>query len=92
MDLYPPSSLAVADIPRNIGAVRNRGIEISLRANLLRGQKDWNWELGLNMAHNRNKVTKLEKDGGIATGMDVTVQGLEIKSSWRICYGSFLRL
>ena len=71
----PPSSLAVADIPRNIGAVRNRGIEISLRANLLRGQKDWNWELGLNMAHNRNKVTKLEKDGGIATGMDVTVQG-----------------
>ncbi len=71
----PPSSLAVSSVPRNIGAVRNQGIEVSLRANLLRGKKDWNWELGLNVAHNRNKVTKLVEEGAIDNGMGITIHG-----------------
>ncbi len=70
----PPSSLAVPTVSRNIGSVRNQGIEISLRANLLRDKSDWSWELGLNTAHNRNKVTKLEKDGGVDNGMGIIIQ------------------
>lgn len=70
-----PSSLAVPDIPRNIGSVRNQGIEISLRANLLRDKQDWSWELGLNAAHNRNKVIKLVEEGAIANGMGITMHG-----------------
>ena len=75
-DYTPPSSLAVAAVPRNVGSVRNQGIEVSLRANdLLRKTKDWSWELGLNLSHNSNKVTHLEEEGAIANGMGVTVQG-----------------
>lgn len=71
----PPSSLAVGSVPRNVGAVRNQGIELSLRANLLRNKTDWSWELGLNLAHNRNKVTRLVEEGAIDNGMGITIQG-----------------
>ena len=71
----PPSSLAVGSVPTNVGAVRNKGIELTLRANLLRNQKDWNWELGLNASHNHNRITKLVEEGAIANGMGITVQG-----------------
>ncbi len=74
-DYTPPSSLAVGTVPRNVGSVRNQGIELSLRANLLRNQKDWSWELGLNLAHNSNKVTHLVEEGAIENGMGITVQG-----------------
>lgn len=71
----PPSSLAVEPIPTNVGSVRNQGIEISLRANLLRGKKDWSWELGLNASHNRNKVLELVEQGETDNGMGITIQG-----------------
>lgn len=71
----PPSSLAVDPIPTNVGSVRNQGIEISLRANLLRGKKDWSLELGLNASHNRNRVLELVEQGGSDNGMGITVQG-----------------
>lgn len=58
-----------------MGSVRNQGIEISLRANLLRGKKDWSWELGLNASHNRNKVLELVEQGETDNGMGITIQG-----------------
>lgn len=71
-----PSSLGLTgSIPRNIGAVRNQGIELSLRAHLFQDNEDWKWELGLNAAGNRNKVTSLVEEGGLANGMGITVQG-----------------
>ena len=71
----PPSSLAVSSVPTNIGAVRNQGIEVTLRANIFQHKKDWKWELALNASHNRNKVTRLVEEGAQANGMGITVQG-----------------
>lgn len=52
-------------MPYNIGAVRNRGVEVSLNYEILHNQ-DWNWEIGGNFTFNRNKVTKLLSDNAIA--------------------------
>lgn len=41
----------------NNGEMRNRGIEFSLTANLIR-KKDWNFAVDFNFAHNKNKMLK----------------------------------
>lgn len=42
----------------NIGSMRNRGVEIDIRAVAIQTE-DVSWTLGLNMAHNRNTLTGL---------------------------------
>ncbi len=42
----------------NIGDMENKGMEFS--ANVIPVQtKDWNWDIGFNLAYNKNKITKL---------------------------------
>lgn len=48
----------------NIGAVRNRGIELSLNYDILKNH-DWSWSIGGNLTLNRSKVTKLVNDKAI---------------------------
>ncbi len=43
----------------NVGELQNRGLEITLNGNPIRN-KDWNWNIGFNIAFNSNKVKKLE--------------------------------
>lgn len=43
----------------NNGEMRNRGIEFSLTANLIR-KKDWNFAVDFNFAHNKNKMLKVD--------------------------------
>lgn len=43
---------------QNIGAVRNKGFELNLDANLL-SLKDWQWNFSFNLAHNKNKIEEL---------------------------------
>jgi TonB-dependent starch-binding outer membrane protein SusC len=42
----------------NVGAMKNRGIELSLNADILSTDKI-QWSVGYNVAYNRNKITKL---------------------------------
>ncbi len=44
----------------NVGTLENKGFEISINA-LPISTDDFTWELGLNLAHNENKITKLNK-------------------------------
>ena len=43
---------------QNIGAMTNKGIEISLNGRVLK-LKDFTWDIAVNFAHNTNKVTEL---------------------------------
>jgi len=43
----------------NVGKVRNRGIELALRGVLV-DTKDFNWDLGLSFATNRNEILELQ--------------------------------
>lgn len=39
----------------------NKGIEIMLNMDILR-KKDFSWNMSLNLAHNKNEITKLSSD------------------------------
>lgn len=73
---FPSSSTGGSmTMNRNVGSVTNRGIELNLTSHLV-ANKDWNVTLGFNLAHNKNKVTKLVSEGATKTAMEgVIVQG-----------------
>jgi len=52
-----PYTSGYSSILENIGSVNNRGFEITLNTQNLTGA--FKWETSFNIAHNRNKVTKL---------------------------------
>lgn len=53
----PPSS-GFYEVMQNAGAVRNRGIEFNIDANII-NTKDWRWDVGFNIGFNQNRVTSL---------------------------------
>ncbi|QKG53603.1 SusC/RagA family TonB-linked outer membrane protein [Hymenobacter sp. BRD67] len=46
-----------SNVTQNVGALRNRGLEIALNGRILDG--DFKWNLGANMSFNRNLITSL---------------------------------
>lgn len=46
----------------NIGGLRNRGVEVALSGSVFSPENPFQWDLGVNVAHNNNKITSL-KDG-----------------------------
>lgn len=69
-----PSSMAVSTMNRNIGSVRNQGLEFNVRGTVLQ-KNDISLVLGLNLSHNKNKVIKLEKDGAFTSYNGTIIQG-----------------
>ena len=53
-----PSSTGFTTYKDNIGEVMNKGLEIQLRSTLL-NTKDWYVAAFVNMAHNKNEITKI---------------------------------
>ncbi|MBD5378319.1 MAG: SusC/RagA family TonB-linked outer membrane protein [Bacteroides sp.] len=70
---FPPSATS-GSMPRNIGSVRNAGIELTATGNIITG-RDWDFDLTLNLSHNRNKVTKLVEEGRVQAALDAIVHG-----------------
>lgn len=52
-----PASLGYTSTVQNVGEIQNKGLEISLDANIFTG--DFTWNLSPNISFNRNKVVKL---------------------------------
>lgn len=64
-----PSSLGYRNTIRNVGEVQNKGLELALNASLVKGTdkgRSFGWNLGANIAFNRNKVVKLYNNQDIA--------------------------
>lgn len=49
------------NIMANVGDMKNQGVELSLNADAIR-TKDFNWNIALNLAHNKNEVTHLSNE------------------------------
>ncbi|WP_420187607.1 SusC/RagA family TonB-linked outer membrane protein [Bacteroides pyogenes] len=64
-----PSHSGVNTFLSNNGEIQNQGIELEFNAKLL-NTKDWKWNLGLNMAHNKNKIISLPYNGKIRNMQD----------------------
>ncbi|MGV3529747.1 MAG: SusC/RagA family TonB-linked outer membrane protein [Flavisolibacter sp.] len=56
-----PGNTGYATVIGNLGSTQNRGIELSLDADVLK-KKDFTWNVAFNVARNRNKLVKLNDD------------------------------
>ena len=56
-----PSTSGFSSLLSNVGEVQNRGLELSVGANIIRSS-DWNVNLTVNFSHNENTITKLYGD------------------------------
>lgn len=61
---------------RNIGSVRNRGVDINLQTKNITGE--FNWETNLNFSLNRNEVLKLSGGNPIISGNKSIAEGREL--------------
>jgi len=64
----PPTAGVDGTYWANIGKTQNKGLELSLNAAIIQSNNGWNWDLGINLYGNRNKIVELasgvEKDEG----------------------------
>jgi len=59
LDITLPSTSGVGSYTGNIGKTQNKGWEFSLNGIIIDNKNGWNWEAGLNIYQNRNKLTEL---------------------------------
>lgn len=50
---------------QNIGSMRNTGIEFQMDVDIIQS-KDWNWNVGFNISHNKSKILNLGDDEVLA--------------------------
>ena len=55
-----PGTGGVEGFTGNIGTTQNKGFEFSLNGIIIDNKNGWNWEAGINLYANRNKLTSLE--------------------------------
>ena len=77
-DISTPSTSGFTSIFKNIGSLENKGVEISLGADVLTGAFKWNTQL--NWSRNRNKVLEIP---GYTPSTQGTISGhLKVNGSW----------
>ncbi len=59
LDVTMPSSTGVSSYVGNIGKTENKGWELTLNGILIDNHNGWNWEAGINLYQNRNKLVAL---------------------------------
>ena len=59
LDVSMPSTSGVSSYTGNIGNTENKGFELTLNGIIIDNKNGWNWEAGINLYANRNKLTKL---------------------------------
>ena len=62
-----PYTTGFSSAMRNVGSIRNRGLELSLNLDIFRDRNGWNWSIGGNIAANRSKVLDLAGNGFLTT-------------------------
>jgi TonB-dependent starch-binding outer membrane protein SusC len=79
-----PSISGFASIDGNVGKVRNRGIELSLRGDVIKTQ-NFRWELSGNITHNKNSVIEILRDSTIS-GLTILAKGKPLNSFYLVEY------
>jgi TonB-linked SusC/RagA family outer membrane protein len=89
-DVSQPSSTGVNSVIHNIGKVSNKGIEVELNYDFLKG-KMWRLSAGANATFLKNKIVKLPeamRENGYITGTKKWMEGKSIYQFWlRQWYG-----
>ena len=64
----PQPPYLVGTMLANVGDLVNKGVELTLNANILR-QKDWTLDANISLAYNKQEITKLSNDTYLAVGL-----------------------
>ena len=83
-DVPLPPSTGYASVYKNIGSMKNTGVELQLGYNVIR-EKSFNWRVDLNLTHFKNKITKLPAEqtkNGIINGTKKLMIGHSIFEFW----------
>ena len=67
-----PKETGFSTITRNVGAMRNRGFELAISANILRS-RDWKWDIGFNLSRNNSVILALADGVPFYTGSDSAI-------------------
>ena len=59
--------VGVTSMWKNIGEMQNQGFELSIGGDIIR-TKDWDWNIEINLGHNKNKLKKLYKTKNAGSG------------------------
>ena len=85
---YAPSAAASSTITRNLGGVKNAGVEASITTTLI-DRRNFSWDVTIGGSHNKNKVTYLGfDDAGVElpatprTSTSRTIAGYPLGSIW----------
>lgn len=77
------------DVYKNLGEVKNEGIELSLNGRLIQ-KRDLNWNVNFNISHNYNVVTDVQglSPDAIRSGTNETrvIEGYPLGTSYTIVY------
>lgn len=79
--ILPPSYGSVASQLRNLGAVKNAGVEVAINAQILQGEK-LGWDVNLAGSANDNKVVSLGNNPPQVGTTSRTVAGYPIGGLW----------
>ncbi len=63
MNVQLPYTTGFSSVIRNIGSVRNRGLELNLNTINIKGK--FQWQTNFNIAFNKNRVMKLDDDNDV---------------------------
>lgn len=88
LDVPIPASTGYTSLKRNIGALQNQGVELSLNAKLV-DLYNWTFIVGANMAYNKNKVLDLYYTDKIYTSEESIVPDYEVGKSYDMLYGPY---
>ncbi|WP_207493885.1 SusC/RagA family TonB-linked outer membrane protein [Aridibaculum aurantiacum] len=72
------STSGFGSIPSNFGSLRNRGIEIMLRGDVVR-TRDFRWTLEGNFTYNQNRIVEIPTDSTV-TGVTILAKGRPLNS------------
>ena len=75
-----PSTAGWSGYYQNVGSVRNKGIEFSVNASILGKESPLSWNVGLNIAHNQNRINSLKDGVDIPAGNKRYSEGRDIDS------------
>ena len=79
LDLTIPSTSGATSILTNIGTLRNTGVEMSIFGTPIK-TKNFSWEIGINIASNKNKVEKLANNSTELLHADYDGNAAQLKS------------
>lgn len=82
LNVQQPYTSGYSSVLQNIGAVRNRGVEINVQVKTI-DAKDLKWETGVNIAFNKNKVLTLYDGKDLVSGSQRISVGRDMYS-WHL--------